>query len=126
MVIDLTNNSNLDCTRLICGYLRSRKFTDGKIVLWGPKGVRVRLACFLCIMAYQISWFILCQCHHCRRTVEVLFNPQLGGIKEFIPFSKGISLKVNVILRLGFELSNYDVTIQHFSHYITVFSTDET
>ena len=29
---------------------------------------------FLCLMAYQHSWFILCQIHSYRRTAVVLFN----------------------------------------------------
>ena len=33
-------------------------------------------------------------------------------------FRKGISPKVNVIVQLQFKLANYDVTIQHISHYM--------
>ena len=34
-------------------------------------------------------------------------------------FPKGISPKVNVIARLGFELAYYDSAGQYFNHYIT-------
>ena len=34
----------------------------------------------------------------------LLFKPKLGGLR-FIPFPRGISLKVNVIVQLGFELT---------------------
>ena len=32
-------------------------------------------------------------------------------------FPKGICPKVNVIVRLGFELAYYDSAVQHFNHY---------
>ena len=32
-------------------------------------------------------------------------------------FILGISLKVNVILQLEFELSYFEITVKHFSHY---------
>ena len=38
-------------------------------------------------------------------------------IREFIPFPKGISLKVNVIAQLKFELTYNDVVAQHVNHY---------
>ena len=34
-------------------------------------------------------------------------------------FPEGISLKVNVISRLEFELADCDVAVQHVNHYIT-------
>ena len=34
-------------------------------------------------------------------------------------FSKGISLKVNRLARLEFELIYYDVAVQYISHYAT-------
>ena len=34
-------------------------------------------------------------------------------------FPKGICPKVNVILRLEYELANYDSTVHHFNHYTT-------
>ena len=33
-----------------------------------------------------------------------------------MPFPRGISLKVNVVVQLKFELAHYDVTVQHMSH----------
>ena len=36
-----------------------------------------------------------------------------------MPFPKNISLKVNAIVPLEFELVNYDFAVQHFSHYDT-------
>ena len=47
-----------------------------------------------------------------------LFNPQLGD-KGVHTFPKDISLKGNVIVELEFELANYDVLVQHFSHCTT-------
>ena len=40
-------------------------------------------------------------------------------MSEFIYFSEGICPKVNVIVWLEFELSNYNVTIQHVNPYAT-------
>ena len=31
-----------------------------------------------CLMAYQPSWVIFCQCHHYRRISVILFNPLTG------------------------------------------------
>ena len=39
--------------------------------------------------------------------------------KEVHMFSSYISLKVNVIERLEFELAYYNVAVQHVSYYIT-------
>ena len=40
-----------------------------------------------------------------------------NGIMRFMPFFlKGISPKVNVIARLEFELTNYDVIVKHVNH----------
>ena len=39
------------------------------------------------------------------------------GDKGFHIFPKGMSLKVNVIARLEFELANYDIAAQHFIHF---------
>ena len=36
--------------------------------------------------------------------------------KRIHTFPKGISLKVNVIVRLEFELAYYDIAIQHVNH----------
>ena len=35
----------------------------------------------------------------------------------FVPFSRGISPKGNVMAQLEFELSFYEATVQHFNHY---------
>ena len=40
--------------------------------------------------------------------------------KEVHPFSKGISLKVNVKAQLESELAYSGAVVQHFSHYATV------
>ena len=45
------------------------------------------LVWFLSLMAYQPSLVIYCQSHSCKRSVLVLFNPQLED-KEFIPFAR--------------------------------------
>ena len=36
-------------------------------------------------------------------------------------FPKGIGLKVNIIARLGFELSHFEVAVQYFIHYCLQF-----
>ena len=36
-----------------------------------------------------------------------------------MPFPKGISPKVNVLLRLQFELAYYDAIMRHVNHNIT-------
>ena len=50
-----------------------------------------------------------------KKTVIVLFNPQLG----VLTFSKNIYPKVNVLARLDFELSYYDVVIHQGYPYTT-------
>ena len=45
--------------------------------------------------------------------------PITGRIRGFIPFTKGICPKVNVIARLQFELAYYDSAVHSFNHYIT-------
>ena len=49
----------------------------------------------------------------------VLINTLLKRIRKFKVFSKVIDLKVNVIMRLKFELAYDNVTVQHTSNYIT-------
>ena len=42
-----------------------------------------------------------------------------GRIKDFHTFRKGISLKVNIITRLEFDLVYYDSAVQHVNHNVT-------
>ena len=44
-------------------------------------------------------------------------SPIAGGIRSFHTFFDCISLKVNIIARLEFELAYYDVEVRHLSHY---------
>ena len=44
-----------------------------------------------------------------------------GGL--ILLLREGTSPKVNVIARLEFELTNYDITAQHVNHYATGTST---
>ena len=69
------------------------------VVLWSQGVIMIlwSIVWFLCLLAYQPSWVILCKSHPCRRTAVVLFNPLLGG--------KGISPKVKMLVRLEFELA---------------------
>ena len=69
------------------------------------------------LKAYQLSWVFWCPSNPFKRTVVILFNPQLDGIKGFILFPKAITPKVNAILWLGFELAYYDVPVHCISHY---------
>ena len=39
--------------------------------------------------------------------------------KGSVPFPKGISAKVNVIVWQEFELIYFEAAVQHFSHYAT-------
>ena len=41
------------------------------------------------------------------------------GIRGFHPFTEGINPKMNPMARLEFELSYYDVTVQHVNHCTT-------
>ena len=50
---------------------------------------------------------------------KVLFNPELRGMYDVQLFFKGISPKVNLLARVGFELVYYDVAVQHVSHHAT-------
>ena len=70
---------------------------------------------FLCLIAYQplcVIWYP----NSCRRTVRILFNPLMGD-KWDHTFPKGISTKVNMVVRLEFEPTSDDVTVQHLSYY---------
>ena len=50
----------------------------------------------------------------------VLFNPSLVvGDKEIHILPKGISVKVNAIVRFEFEPVYNDVSVKHVSHYIS-------
>ena len=51
------------------------------------------------------------------KTAVILFKSLLEEIRAFIPFSRGISPKVNVIARLAFELVYFEVAEQQLSHY---------
>ena len=48
-------------------------------------------------------------------------QPIAGENKGFILFSKCISPKMNIIAWLEFELTHYDVAVQHVSRSITKF-----
>ena len=43
--------------------------------------------------------------------------PIAGGISKFMPSSKCINSKVNVVARLEFELANFEAVVQHFNNY---------
>ena len=43
----------------------------------------------------------------------------IAGDKEVHAFPKGINLKVNEKVWLGFELTHYDIVVQDVSHYAT-------
>ena len=51
--------------------------------------------------------------HYANGLVVLLFNPLLGD-KAVHAFPKGISLKVNIIAQLEFELTHYDVAVHHW------------
>ena len=63
-------------------------------------------------MGYKPSWVIWCQIYLGRRKVVVLFNLP-GKISGVHAFPKSMSLKVNVIVWLEFELVYYDVAVRH-------------
>ena len=73
---------------------------------------------FLCLTAYQPSWVILCQSNHWKRTVVVLLNPNLKRIWVHV-FPNGISLKVNVVSRLEFQIAYYDVAVLFVPYFTT-------
>ena len=52
---------------------------------------------FLCLMAFQTSWVILCQSIFWRKTEVVLLNSYLGEDKEIHTFPMIIKSKLNVI-----------------------------
>ena len=68
------------------------------------------------IMKYVYLDYITYESHYCKRTVVMLFSPLMEVNKDVHTFFKGISLKVNVIARLEFELAYYKVAVQHFSY----------
>ena len=62
----------------------------------------------------SLVWFNLVS-----RTIGEHSNHYVDGT-----FSNGISPKVNVIARREFEITNYVVTVQYVSQYITEISLD--
>ena len=46
-------------------------------------------------------------------------KPKTGGGKVTYAFSKVISPKVTIIVRLEFEVDDYDVAVQHVYYYAT-------
>ena len=77
-------------------------------------------------MAYRLSWVIYANCYPHRRTLVILFEPIAGGIRGFMLFSESISLKVNVILQLEFELAYNDLAVKHVNHNATGTHPNET
>ena len=66
----------------------------------------------VCLIAHQhgsVIWYL----NRPRRTTVVLFNPQL----KVNNFPLGISLKVSVIEYVRFELTYFEATVKHISHY---------
>ena len=49
----------------------------------------------------------------------ILSYPKLAGWKMFTTFTWGICLKMNVMVRLEFELTQVEAAVKPFSHYIT-------
>ena len=45
--------------------------------------------------------------------------PPAMGKKRVLTFPKGISSKVNAIVRLEFEITYFEAAVKHFSHYVT-------
>ena len=43
----------------------------------------------------------------------------MTGLRGFMPFTKSISSKVNVIAWLEFAFAYYDAAIYHVNHYVT-------
>ena len=43
----------------------------------------------------------------------------MTGDKKFYTFPKGISVKMNGIVWMGFELANYNVNVRHVNQYAT-------
>ena len=67
-------------------------------------------------MVHHLSWVIKCLSNPCRRTVEILFNTELG--REWIRgFLSCISRKVNAMAWIEFELTHFNVTVQYVNHY---------
>ena len=53
----------------------------------------IALFVFSFLMAYQPSWLMSCQSYHCRRKVQVLYNPQLErgwAVRVFTSFRRVI------------------------------------
>ena len=83
-------------------------------VLYGHH-IHCEYGCNLDVYPRKLSvWFGLVSL---LRTAVILFNPLLEK-KEVHTFQKGISPKVNVIARLGFEPVYFEVAVQHFSYFV--------
>ena len=74
---------------------------------------------FLCLMAYQL-------CFRLFNAKAILLEEQYWDYlthswedKGVHTFPKGICLKVNVIVRLEYELVYYDSAVHRFNHYTT-------
>ena len=63
-------------------------------------------------MAYQYSWLFKAKTTLLDEQLGYYLTRNLGWVDKGIhTFSKGISLKVNLINQLEFELAYYDVTV---------------
>ena len=72
--------------------------------------------CFLVWLRINHLELFNAKSYPCRRTIVVLYNCGDEGVHTF---PEGINPKVNVKVRLGFELVCSDIIIQHISHYVT-------
>ena len=64
-------------------------------------------------MTYQHSWV-----NPHRRTEGALFNSPIAESDEKVhAFPKSISLNVNVIAWLEYEISSFKAAVQHINHY---------
>ena len=87
---------------------------DMPFLSWCGIGNNVHL--WLVSLLNSISmWIIQNQSYPCRSRVMVLYLTHRWGDKEDHTFPKGISPKVSVMAKLGFEHIYYDITAHHIS-----------
>ena len=72
------------------------------------------------LIADTSSLVIKCETHTCRITELILINPLLGELVFFFYcFAKSISPKENAVVLQEFEVTYYNVAVQHVTYYDT-------
>ena len=70
-------------------------------------------------MAYKPLWLFDIKDNLVEDSSDIIWPITRTGDKGLIPFQRVFIKKMNVIKWLEFELTHYDVAMQHVNHYAT-------